>query len=56
LEGARSLYGAKPEALLVTVVGLDFELGEELSEPVRVALESLIAGKIGELIARPLGP
>jgi hydrogenase maturation protease len=55
LEGARSLYGARPEALLITVVGLDFELGEELSEPVRVALESLIAGKIGELIARPLG-
>jgi hydrogenase maturation protease len=55
LEGARSLYGANPEALLVTVVGLDFELGEELSEPVRVALESLIAGKIGELIAGPLG-
>ena len=50
LEGARSLYGAKPEALLLTVVGLDFELGEELSLPVRVALESLVAGKIGKLI------
>ena len=49
LEGARSLYGAKPEALLITVVGLDFEIGEELSGPVRLALESL-AGKIGELI------
>ena len=52
LEGARSLYGAKPEALLVTVVGLDFELGEELSEPVQLALES--AGtKIRELLAGP---
>jgi hydrogenase maturation protease len=54
LEGARSLYGAKPEGILVTVVGLDFELGEELSEPVRVALESLVGGKIRELIAGPL--
>ena len=53
LEGARSLYGAKPEAWLITVVGLDFELGEELSEPVRVALESLAGGKIHELIAGP---
>jgi hydrogenase maturation protease len=52
LEGARSLYGAKPEALLITVVGLDFELGEELSEPVQLALES--AGtKIRELLAGP---
>jgi hydrogenase maturation protease len=50
LEGARSLYGAKPEALLVTVVGLDFEIGEELSEPVRLALESLAGTKIRELI------
>jgi hydrogenase maturation protease len=54
LEGARSLYGAKPEALLITVVGLDFELGEQLSEPVRLALESLAGTKIRELIAGPL--
>ena len=53
LEGARSLYGAAPEALLITVVGLDFELGEELSEPVRHALESLTTTKIQELIAGP---
>jgi hypothetical protein len=32
-------------------VGLDFEIGEELSEPVRLALESLAGGKIRELIA-----
>ena len=51
LEGARWLYGAKPEALLITVVGLDFEIGEELSEPVRLALESLVGTKIRELIA-----
>jgi len=51
LEGARSLYGAKPEALLITVVGLDFEIGEELSEPVRLALESLVGTMIHELIA-----
>jgi Ni,Fe-hydrogenase maturation factor len=50
LEGARSLYGASPEALLITVVGLDFEIGEELSEPMRVALESLAGGKIRELL------
>jgi len=53
LEGARSLYGAIPEALLITVVGLDFELGEELSEPVRLALESLAGTKIHELLAVP---
>ena len=50
LEGARALYGARPEALLVTVVGLDFELGEKLSEPVRLALESLAGTRIRELI------
>ena len=54
LEGARSLYGAKPDALLITVVGLDFELGENVSEPVRLALESLAGEKIRELIAGPL--
>jgi hydrogenase maturation protease len=54
LEGAQSLYGARPEALLITVVGLDFELGEQLSEPVRLALESLAGTKIRELIAGPL--
>ena len=54
LVGARSLYGAKPEGLLITVVGLDFELGEELSEPVRRALESLVGRRIRELIAGPL--
>jgi hydrogenase maturation protease len=53
LEGARSLYGAKPEGLLITVVGLDFELGEELSEPVQLALESLATKKIRELLAGP---
>jgi hydrogenase maturation protease len=53
LQGARSLYGANPEALLITVVGLDFELGEELSEPVRLALESLAGTKIHELLAGP---
>jgi len=53
LEGARSLYGAKPEGLLITVVGLDFELGEKLSEPVQLALESLAGGKMRELLAGP---
>ena len=51
LEGARSLYGAKPEALLITVVGLDFEIGAELSEPVQLALESLATTTIRELLA-----
>ena len=53
LEGARSLYGARPQALLITVVGLDFELGEKLSEPVQLALESLAGGKMRELLAGP---
>jgi hypothetical protein len=50
LEGARRLYGAQPEALLITVVGLDFEIGERLSEPVERALESLAGGKMRELM------
>jgi hydrogenase maturation protease len=53
LEGARSLYGARPEALLITVVGLDFEIGAELSEPVRLALESLAEEKMREVMAGP---
>ena len=53
LEGTRSLYGAKPEALLITVVGLDFEIGADLSEPVQLALESLAGTKIRELLAGP---
>ena len=53
LEGARSLYRARPEALLITVVGLDFEIGADLSEPVQLALESLAGGKMRELLAGP---
>ena len=53
LEGARSLYRARPEALLITVVGLDFEIGADLSEPVQLALESLAGTKIRELLAGP---
>jgi hydrogenase maturation protease len=53
LEGAQSLYGARPEGLLVTVVGLDFSLGAELSAPVELALESLAVPKIRELIVSP---
>ena len=53
LEGARSLYRARPEALLITVVGLDFEIGADLSEPVQLALESLATTKIRELLAGP---
>jgi hydrogenase maturation protease len=53
LEGAWRLYGARPEALLVTVAGLDFSIGAELSEPVAFALESLAGTKIRELIAAP---
>jgi hydrogenase maturation protease len=51
LEGARSLYGARPEALLISVVGLDFSIGAELSEPTQRALDSLAGPKIRELIA-----
>jgi hypothetical protein len=51
LEGARSLYGARPEAFLISVVGLDFSIGAELSEPAQRALDSLAGKKIRELIA-----
>jgi Ni,Fe-hydrogenase maturation factor len=53
LETTGSLYRARPEALLITVVGLDFEIGADLSEPVQLALESLAGTKIRELLAGP---
>jgi hydrogenase maturation protease len=52
LAGAGSLYGARPEGFLITVVGMDFSMGAELSAPVRQALESLDASKIIELLGR----
>jgi hydrogenase maturation protease len=42
LAGARALYGAAPAAWLITTAGVDFGIGEELSGPVREALERLI--------------
>ncbi len=39
LGGAAALYGAHPEAVLITCAGGDFGFGEELSAPVRAALD-----------------
>lgn len=42
LAGARDLYGRCPPAVLLTVTGADFELGNPLSAPVRKALKILL--------------
>jgi hydrogenase maturation protease len=42
VEGAKSLFGTAPEAVLYTVCGASFELGAELSAPVRNAMELLL--------------
>jgi hypothetical protein len=40
----------RAEALPITVVGLDFEIGADISGPVRLALESLAGRETHELI------
>jgi hydrogenase maturation protease len=42
LAGAQSLYGHTPEAMLCTIPGRFFELGQELTPSVRRAVEALI--------------
>lgn len=42
LAGASALYGNEPPATLITVTAATFELGEGLSAPVRMALDSVI--------------
>ncbi len=42
LAGARDLYGACPEGLLITIGGASFELGETLSAPVQKALPEVL--------------
>ncbi len=41
LGGAAELYGAHPEAVLITCAGADFGFGDELSAPVQAALDRL---------------
>ena len=43
LAGAQSLYGHTPEALLHTIPGESFEIGQELTPSVRRAVEALVA-------------
>jgi hypothetical protein len=45
----RAVYH-RAEALPITVVGLDFEIGADISGPVRLALESLAGRETHELI------
>jgi hydrogenase maturation protease len=52
LAGARALYGARPAALLITVDGRDFEIGAELSEAVRHALDTLVETKLRDAISQ----
>lgn len=42
LAGSSALYGAEPPATLITVTAATFELGEDLSAPVKKALDSVI--------------
>jgi hydrogenase maturation protease len=51
LAGAGRLYGNVPPGTMVTVPGLDFELGSPLSEPVRAALEFLVLSAIHPLLS-----
>ncbi|MBZ5618283.1 MAG: hydrogenase maturation protease [Acidobacteriia bacterium] len=50
---AKALYGADPRAVLITVAGLDFGIGMELSAPVQQALDRLVWLRVPELIANP---
>ena len=43
LAGAQALYGHAPRAVLFSVPGADFSLGEQLSPPVSARLEELVA-------------
>ena len=51
LAGARELFGSAPEAVLYTVSGAGFELGEDLSPPVRAGMERLVDKIISTLPA-----
>jgi hydrogenase maturation protease len=50
---AKALYGTNPMAVLITVAGLDFGVGEALSAPVQIALEWLVSVRVPELVAHP---
>ena len=52
LAGAQSLYGHTPEALLYTIPGTFFEIGQELTPSVRRAVEALVAELMAVLDAR----
>jgi hydrogenase maturation protease len=49
LAGAQALYGHTPEATLYTIPGRSFEIGQELSPSVRVAVNELVAALEKEL-------
>jgi hydrogenase maturation protease len=51
LAGAAALYGGKARGSLITVGGLDFGIGEGLTEPVLAALEVLLSSTIPQLLA-----
>jgi hydrogenase maturation protease len=52
LAGAAALYGGKAQGTLVTAGGLDFGIGEGLSEPVQAALEVVLASTIPLLLSK----
>jgi hydrogenase maturation protease len=56
LAGAQRLYGRSPSATLITITGRDFDIGDWLSEPVRLALETLVQSRIWEIIANYPSP
>ncbi|HEY1495691.1 MAG TPA: hydrogenase maturation protease [Candidatus Solibacter sp.] len=53
LAGAQALYGHTPEAVLYTIPGKFFEIGQELTPSVRRAVEALVA-ELAALLRQPL--
>lgn len=51
LAGAQALYGHTPEAVLYTVPGRFFDVGQELTPSVRRAVEDLVAELVAQLDA-----
>jgi len=48
LAGALALYGRAPEAVMISVCVTDFMLSEQMSTPVRAALEKVVAGLVSQ--------
>jgi hydrogenase maturation protease len=47
LAGAKTLYGRAPEATLISISGLSFEISQQLSAPVQQALDDVVRAIAG---------